>query len=93
MAHVAAEILIKRWEEAVAKVPVGTRWFHYKQPDKPYVVKGVSIREETEEPEVLYHPDYDNFPEEFVWVRPISEWFSEVETEQGVKTDRFQRVR
>ncbi len=92
MAHTSAEEIIKKWQEAVALVPPGSRWFHYKQPDQLYTIRGIAMREESEEPGVLYHPDYDNYPADFVWDRPLSEWFSPVEDQQGRKTTRFQKL-
>ncbi len=60
MAHLTKDELLAKLGPAKEKVPVGSVWVHYKNPNQKYMVTGLSLREGTDEPAVLYHPEYDN---------------------------------
>ena len=73
-------------ELAVLKdqIEVGSSYCHYKDTSKSYTVRGLVVIEATEEPGVLYQANYGP---RLTFVRPASEWLSEVD---GVK--RFRKV-
>ena len=78
--------LEKMYKDAMAKVACGSVYFHYKNPEVKYIVVGHAISTQTSEPMVIYgelSPDT-----EFVWSRPVSQWFEKVEV-AGSLVDRF----
>lgn len=90
MDHVSPEELQKRLAEARKLVEIGGKYYHYKNPDKFYTVMNVAIIEATEEPAVIYKPDYEGY-EGIQWIRPLSEFISENEI-NGQKVRKFTLV-
>jgi hypothetical protein len=62
------------------------RYRHYK--GKDYVVLGVARHSETDEPLVVYRPDYGD---RRLWVRPLA-MFCEVVEADGKRVERFRYV-
>lgn len=89
MAHTPEEEIIRRFEEARKLVSLGALYFHYKQPDKYYVVESISIDEELEQPRINYRALYGKG---LLWSRLLSVFLSKVELEDGKKVPRFQKV-
>ena len=74
------------YKDAMAKVAAGNVYFHYKNPEVKYIVVGHAISTQTLEPVVIYGElAHDT---EFVWSRPVSQWFEKVEVD-GKLVDRF----
>ncbi|MFW5702805.1 MAG: hypothetical protein ACOCXP_02450 [Candidatus Dojkabacteria bacterium] len=46
MGHISEETLLARLNEAKAKIDFDSHCFHYKSPDKFYIVKAVALLEE-----------------------------------------------
>ena len=92
MAHLTLGELLLILAPAKSAVPLGSVWTHYKDPGKRYTVRGYSLREDTDEPAILYHPEYDNFPKDFIWDRVFSEWIGEVGYPDGTTGPRFKRI-
>lgn len=88
MAHKTPEEIHKIVSTALEKVEVGAKYFHYKNPDNHYIVEGIEIREENEEPSVRYRALY---MEGVTWNRLLSEWLKPAEVD-GVQVARFQKV-
>ena len=78
--------LEKIYKDATEAVVCGSIYFHYKNPEVKYVIVGHSISTETLQPMVIYGElAHDT---EFVWSRPVSQWFEKVEVD-GQAVDRF----
>ncbi len=90
MDHLTADQLRGRLEEAKSKVKIGGKYYHHKHPDQYYTVVEVAILEATEEPAVLYKPEYEGY-EGIIWIRPISEFLSEMDV-NGEKVKKFTLV-
>lgn len=75
--------------DAKQQVTVGGRYSHFKNPDHMYKVLDIVIFEATEEPLVLYTPEYGDT--ELVFARAISKWLETVEKD-GKKVQRFTPV-
>jgi hypothetical protein len=89
MAHKDLTQLIKEIELVKKKIKVGDRYFHCKHPDQTYKIIRVGIIEETEKICVVYEAQYG---EKLVWVRPLEDFLSKIELEDGTKVDRFTKV-
>ncbi len=83
----AAELALSL-EKLKNQVPLGARYFHYKNPNQFYTVVAHGIIEATEELAISYQAEYDD---KLVWIRPASVFLEEVEWE-GKFTLRFTRV-
>ncbi len=70
------------------QVPVGARYFHYKNPNQFYTIIGNGIIEATEEPAIIYQTEYGD---KTTWIRPAKVFLEEVEWE-GKKVPRFTRI-
>lgn len=66
--------LAKKLQDATAQVSINARYMHYKQ--RSYRVLHVALREEDNEPCVVYQAEYGS---KTIWVRPLSSWLEEVE--------------
>ena len=75
-AHIYTDELKRRLEEAKSKVKVGSKYYHYKHPEKHYIMEMIAMMEATEEPAVLYTSE-----EGITWIRPISEFLSQNEVD------------
>jgi hypothetical protein len=71
---------------AAQQVTVGARYMHYKQ--RSYKVIALALREEDNEPCVVYQAEYDDG---VVWTRPVSSWIEEVEVD-GKRVKRFAEI-
>ena len=72
--------------QAATQVAVGARYMHYKQ--LSYKVLALALREEDNEPCVVYRAEYgDNV----TWIRPVASWVEEVEVD-GKKVKRFTEI-
>lgn len=78
--------LSARLAEAAKQVTIGARYMHYKQ--LSYTVIGFALREEDNEPCVIYQAEYGD---KATWIRPVSSWVEEVEV-GGKKVKRFTKV-
>jgi len=65
---------------AKKKVKVGAHYYHFKNPDKLYLIEQIGLLEETEEVCVVYKALYG---EKIVWIRTLENFLSKKETEKG----------
>lgn len=72
--------------QAKAQVTIGGRYMHYKQ--LSYKVLTIALREEDNEPCVIYQAEYGD---KVTWIRPISSWVEAVEV-HGKKVTRFAKL-
>jgi hypothetical protein len=72
--------------KAAKQVSVGARYMHYEQ--LSYKVIAVALREEDNEPCVIYQAEYGD---SVTWIRPVSSWVEEVEVD-GKKVKRFTKI-
>lgn len=78
--------LSARIAEATKQVVVGARYMHYKQ--LCYKVIAVALREEDNEPCVIYQAEYGD---KLTWIRPVANWVEDVEVD-GRTTKRFTKI-
>jgi dipeptidase E len=78
--------LADRLSTAAQRVTVGARYRHYKQLE--YRVHALALREEDNEPCVIYQATYDK---RLTWIRPLSNWMEDVEI-NGRQVKRFTKV-
>jgi hypothetical protein len=78
--------LAARLAEAANQVTVGARYMHYKQ--LSYKVVGLALREEDNEPCVVYQAEYG---EHVTWIRPVASWLEDVEVD-GRMMKRFTKL-
>lgn len=78
--------LSERLIKASQEVTVGAHYVHYKQ--LSYKVLNLALREEDNEPCVVYQAEYGD---KLVWVRPVTSWLEEVEVD-GKKVKRFTKL-
>ena len=75
-----------RLAKAAEQVVIGSRYMHYKQ--LSYKVLAVALREEDNEPCVIYQAEYgDNL----TWIRPVANWNEDVEVD-GKSMKRFTKL-
>ncbi len=79
---------VAKLEQIKQTIPVGSRYYHYKNPNRFYTVTGLGIIEATGEPAIIYQAEYDL---KNTWIRPASVFLEEVEWE-GKKVSRFTRI-
>lgn len=72
-----------RLTQAAQQVVVGARYKHYKQPT--YKVLALALREEDNEPCVVYQAEYGDH---ITFIRPVANWLEEVEVD-GITVKRF----
>lgn len=72
--------------EAVKQVAVDGRYMHYKQ--LSYKVLAIALREEDNEPCVIYQAEYGD---RLTWIRPVANWVEDVEVD-GKMVKRFTKV-
>lgn len=72
-----------RLAKAAQQVVVGARYKHYKQ--STYKVLALALREEDNEPCVVYQAEYGDH---ITFIRPVANWFEEVEVD-GITVKRF----
>jgi hypothetical protein len=72
--------------KAVKQVTVGSRYMHYKQ--LSYKVLAIALREEDNEPCVIYQAGYGDG---LTWIRPVANWVEDVEV-GGRMVKRFTKV-
>lgn len=75
--------LAARLAEAASKITVGARYRHYKNQD--YTVLLLALREEDDEPCVVYRAEYGG---NIVFIRPAANWTEQIELD-GKKVNRF----
>lgn len=78
--------LSARLLQAGTQVTVGARYIHYKQ--LTYKVLSIALREEDNEPCVVYQAEYGN---NVIWIRPVTSWLEAVEVD-GKKMRRFTQL-
>ena len=88
MAHKSEEEILIEVEKARKSVQVGALYFHYKHPEKYYVVEFVGVLEEAKEPCVAYRALYGKG---ILWVRTLKAFMEKIEV-NGKKVSRFTRV-
>ncbi len=89
MGRTSQDELLKNLIDAKSKVKIGARYYHYKSPDKYYVITDIALYEETEEPCVVYKAEYGV---KLIWIRPVKNFLEEVQREDGSKCKRFTKV-
>ncbi len=89
MTHTSQKEFNKKIKKARKRVEVGAKYYHFKNPDKLYVIEQIGILEETEEVCVVYRALYG---EEIVWIRTLENFLSEKKTEKGERVTRFTKV-
>lgn len=72
--------------QVAQQVTVGARYMHYKQ--LSYKVLALALREEDNEPCVIYQAEYGD---KVTWIRPVSSWVEEVEID-GKRVKRFTKI-
>ena len=77
------EKLTARLASAADKVVVGAKYRHYK--DQIYTVLALALREEDNEPCVVYRAEYGD---RISFTRPVANWIEQVEID-GKKVNRF----
>lgn len=88
MSHTQSQAnLSRKLAEASEQVVSGGRYMHYKQLE--YTVLRVALREEDNEPCVVYQAAYGDH---LVWIRPLSSWLESVTFPDGTQVPRFRRV-
>lgn len=90
MGHISEDTLLARLEKARHMIDFDTHYFHWKSPDKFYIIKDLALLEADEEPGVVYRAQYGR---RLTWVRAISDFFSEQEKEDGKKTVKFKPIK
>jgi len=83
--HKSHKTLLKELEEAASVVPIGSLYYHYKNPQLYYKVINLAITEADDTICVIYEAQYDD---NLVFVRPLKSWLDKVEW-NGTTTDRF----
>jgi len=85
--HTDEIILANRIDQTLDLVEVGSIYYHYKDINqkKPYMIVSVALKEETEEPMIIYQAQYGKG---LIWARPLTSWLEEVE-HQGKSLPRF----
>lgn len=78
--------LADRLIHAAAQVQAGARYEHYKK--LTYKVLHIALREEDNEPVVVYQAEYGAHA---IWVRPLVNWLERVEVD-GKLAPRFKRL-
>lgn len=71
---------------AAKQVSVGARYMHYKQ--RSYKVAALALREEDNEPCVVYRAEYSD---NVTWIRPVVSWLEEAEVDNK-KVKRFTKI-
>ncbi len=71
MSHTPFEVLEKKLNHGFKKVKVGGIYFHYKNPDRYYIVESCCFIEASEVVAVIYRALYGKG---IVWVRPLEEF-------------------
>lgn len=79
--------LSARLAKAAQQVTVGARYMHYKQ--LSYKVLAVALREDDNEPCVVYQAEYGD---RLTWIRPVANWIESVEV-GGKKVKRFVKIK
>jgi hypothetical protein len=78
--------LSARFAKATKQVVVGARYMHYKK--LSYKVVAIALREEDNEPCIVYQAEYgDNL----TWLRPVANWIEDVEVD-GKAVKRFTQL-
>jgi hypothetical protein len=75
-----------RLKQAATQVAVGARYMHYKQ--LSYKVIGLVLREEDNEPCVIYQAEYGA---RITWIRPVASWTEDVDV-NGKTVKRFTKL-
>ena len=88
MGHVSKDRLKKSLQNVTARIPVGSRWYHYRAPQDTYKILDIVFIESTEQVGVLYQAEYG---ERFKWVRDANDFLAEVDVD-GQSLPRFVRV-
>jgi len=78
--------LSNKLAQATKLVTVGARYMHYKQ--LSYKVIALALREEDNEPCVIYQAEYGD---KLTWIRPVANWVEEVEVD-GKQMKRFAKL-
>jgi hypothetical protein len=78
--------LSSKLAQATKLVTAGTRYMHYKQ--LSYKVVALALREEDNEPCVIYQAEYGD---KLTWIRPVANWVEELEVD-GKQTKRFTKL-
>jgi hypothetical protein len=78
--------LSARLAKAAQQITVGARYVHYKK--LSYKVLALALREEDNEPCVVYQAEYGDH---VTFIRPVVNWVEEVEVD-GKKLRRFEKI-
>ncbi len=84
--HESQSQLVGRLTDAATKVQIGARYEHYKK--LSYKVLHLALREEDNEPCVVYQAEYG---ERIIFIRPVKSWLETVEVD-GRKVPRFTKL-
>lgn len=88
MAHKTQAELRDSLDEAIAQVPVGGTYTHYKSPDQTYTVTGHVIMEADDAVGIIYQANYG---EHITFVRALDSWQAEVD-DGGKTVSRFSKA-
>ena len=75
-------------EKLRTQIPIGSCYYHYKNPNQFYTIIGSGIIEATGEPAIVYQAEYGD---KTTWIRPAKIFLEEIEWE-GKKVPRFTRI-
>lgn len=88
MGHKTQAELSKQLLHAAEKIAVGSRYVHYKHPEKEYEIIALGFLEEQEKPCVVYKALYGEL---LTWVRSLENFLSQVEY-NGSTVNRFMKI-
>ncbi len=88
MTHKPESALITSIEYYAQLIPVGSTFFHYKDPTKTYTVRSLVIIEADDSVGVVYQANYGQC---ITFVRPAEEWLEQIQVD-GATVQRFQRI-
>lgn len=86
--HRSEQNLLNKVNQASAIVEIGSIYYHYKdiQREKPYLIIAIALREDNEEPTVIYQAQYGN---NLTWERTLASWMEKID---GHESTRFTRL-
>ena len=81
-------ILKNKIEKAREKIEIGGIYYHYKDPNKKYIVLQIALLENSQNVAIVYQAEYGD---KIIWIREIDNFLQVVEI-NGKKQQRFTLV-
>ena len=91
MAHTDSNQLLEKLNPEQYNIEIGTKYYHYKNPQTHYQVLNIDLSEWDEEPVVIYQ----NLADSIIWVRKVNGengWNTPVQLDNGQIVNRFEKV-